>query len=350
MSPTSPVGAALPGATAGDDTAGPEPTITVPSNGFGRGAGEWSGLGSPRLRPLAEADFANVRVPDDLTEEPSPSGEAATEPATMPPATESVTSDAETEPLTLTPPPLTMSTPEVGTAPREIPPSPRLTIPEAFLDAPRLHQPAQGAGAENSGGKEVPKSLRQTSAPAPGPETGQMKQDAAFVASEPAANAPGHSSGAAQESAPASTPFDAPRTATSSIAATANTARPVAPGAEQTVRASDGRVIGAVSFANALPTPSPGVSTSDGGSGVGTGGGAAVTGARDPLELIRREYKEAQAAMAAAAMTLREAEAAAALAGSSDTARCELLVAQGHMQDSSERYDRAKQFWSVFGA
>jgi hypothetical protein len=90
---------------------------------------------------------------------------------------------------------------------------------------------------------------------------------------------------------------------------------------------------------------------SGGGSGVGSAGGAAFEDRPDPRELIRREFEEAKAAMAAAAMTLREAEAAAALAGGAGTAGCELSVAQAHMQNTSDRFTRAKQFWeSFFGA
>ncbi|WP_240138157.1 hypothetical protein [Streptomyces sp. MUM 178J] len=80
----------------------PQPTVTVPSNTFGRQAGDWTGLWSPALRPIPEEDLRNLRVPDDIAEEQSLSEES-------------------------------------GPASPARRPAP--AIPEAFLDAPRPREP-----------------------------------------------------------------------------------------------------------------------------------------------------------------------------------------------------------------
>jgi hypothetical protein len=260
--------------------------VNVPANSFGPRSGTWRGLWSPELRPIPEEDFANLRVPDHILEEPSTTKQPATEPVTAPPATEPVTAARET-------------------ARPSMP-----TVPQAFLDAPRPRADSEAAvpAADQVG---EPDGDEDTAGHAPAEAVAEIFP----VRSGPSSAVP---------------------------AATA----PVGTGPRHAEVAAEGARQGRAG----LHTAGNG-GVADGGSGGGSDGGTAVEDRPDPLgELIRREYEEAKAAMAAAAMTVREAEAAAALAGSAGTAGCELSVAHAHMQNTADRFNRAKEFWaSVFG-
>ncbi|MFK4222298.1 hypothetical protein [Streptomyces sp. NPDC019890] len=311
---------------------GAESTVAVPANAFGRRSHGWSGLWSPQLRPIPEEDLANLWVPEDTAEELSLSDESApaslsrtTAPAVLPVTTESAAPS-------VTPPPATEPAPaQPGTT---MPPRP--AIPEAFLDAPRPPKPAEEPVAADGGGVvSAPHQLRLVTPESENtldrPAQGTSVVGGAGVRTQTEVVDPSTDTGAGADAAMA---VDPP----TPLAQTQPTYQAVPP--QPAARSA---------WAGEFPHEGAGVG--DGGSGIGTAGGAAFEDRPDPAELIRREYQEAADAMAAAAMTLREREAAAALAGSAGTAGCELSVAQAHMQNSSERFNRAKQFWeSAFGS
>ncbi|MER5464650.1 hypothetical protein ABT010_29000 [Streptomyces sp. NPDC002668] len=341
---------------------GAESTVTVPANDFGRRSHGWSG--SPQLRPIPEEDLANLWVPEDMAEELSLSDESATAslsrttaPAAPPVTTESAASS-------FTPPPAAEPAPaQPGTT---MPPGP--AIPEAFLDAPRPPRPAEEPVAGDGGRAVVLESFPQTSPPHPGPEpenlaSGQAGSGTTGVPaphqlplvtpeSENTLDRPAQGTSVVGGSGVRTqTEVVDPSTDTGAGTDAAMAVDPPTPLAQTqpTYQAVPPQPAARSAWAGELPPEGAGVG--DGGSGIGTAGGAAFEDRPDPAELIRREYEEAAAATAAAAMTLREAEAAAALAGSAGTAGCQLSVAQAHMQNSSDRFKRAKQFWeSAFGS
>ncbi|WP_406178170.1 hypothetical protein [Streptomyces sp. NBC_00996] len=141
LSPISSVRAESPADTTGEETAGPEPTVTVSSNAFGRRSGGWSGLWSPALRPIPEEDLANVGVPEDITEELSVLAEST-------PASPSRTTAHSAPPVAAS-----SAAPSVTPAPAPEPAQPETTrparpprpaIPRAFLDAPRPRKRSRG--------------------------------------------------------------------------------------------------------------------------------------------------------------------------------------------------------------
>ncbi|MGW2050898.1 hypothetical protein ACWCPF_37875 [Streptomyces sp. NPDC001858] len=232
-------------------------------------------------------------------------------------------------------------TPAQATEPMR-PPSP--AIPAAFFDEPRPPMPTEVSAAGEHGGRaEELESSRQTSPPLTRPEpedleTARPTQEWTDRTERPGGgpavvgDVPGQARGPLTEPGNGLGEAD--------LAGQGDHNRSAVVG-------SSGVLVDGQARSDSLASAAEEIATS-GGSGIGASHGTVAVGQPDPLELVRREFEEAKTAMAKAAMTLREKEAAAALAGGAGTAGCELSVAQAHAQNTADRFNRAKQLQQSF--